>query len=100
MMNTTFSDCGKIVSVSAQRRWSRRSVQQACIDNDLYTCGTNDEYMNMLSMVDRLSPDTMNIYFVAKDISNFSKDQTVTNVMYILESEAVITTFEINGSEE
>ena len=96
----TFRDCGDEVVICTHRRWSRRTVQQACIDNDLYTCGTNDDYMNMLDMADRMYPDTKKLYFIAKDICKHSADQTITNVMFILEREAVITTYEINGSDE
>jgi hypothetical protein len=54
----------------------------------------------MLNMADRTEPTTKAMYLVAKDIQEHSKDQTITNVMFILEREAVLTTFEINGSDE
>ena len=40
------------------------------------------------------------LYTVACDIKEHSDDQTITNVMFILEREAVTTTFEIDGSDE
>ena len=45
-------------------------------------------------------PTYENLYRLAKDICEHSEDQTITNVMFILEREAVTTTFEIDGSDE
>ena len=86
--------------VTVNRFWSISSVRDMCIKNNLYTCGDNDEYEHMLSLVRRLYPNVENIYFVAENICKHSKEQTITNVMYMLENEAVTTTFEINGEEE
>ena len=60
--------------INAKRHWSFDSVRAACIRNHLYT--------------------------VACDIKEHSDGQTITNVMFILEREAVTTTFEIDGSDE
>jgi len=54
----------------------------------------------MLSWVERLYPNTENLYFIAEDIQKHSKDQTVTNVMFLLERDAVMTTFEIDGRDD
>lgn len=86
--------------VTVNRFWSISSVRDMCIKNNLYICGDNDEYEHMLSLVRRLYPNVENIYFIAKDICKHSMEQTITNVMYMLENEAVTTTFEINGEEE
>lgn len=87
-------------TVTRNRRWDFNSVREACIRNDLYTRGTNEDYSAMLDMVERTEPTTKAMYLVAKDIQEHSFDQTITNVMFILEREAVLTTFEINGSDE
>ena len=87
------------VAITRNRRWDFNSVREACIRNDLYTRGTNEAYSAMLDMADRTEPTTKAMYLVAKDIQEHSEDQTITNVMFILEREAVITTFEINGSD-
>lgn len=86
-------------NIKENRFWSVESVRQACINNDLYTCGDNEEYEHMLSWVKRLYPNTENLYFIAKNIQQHSGDQTISNIMFILEKEAVTTTFEIDGEE-
>lgn len=86
--------------IKAARRWSDYSVQTACINNNLYTRGFYDQYDRMLESADELQPTYENLYRLAKDICEHSEDQTITNVMFILEREAVTTTFEIDGSDE
>ena len=86
--------------VTRNRSWYADRVRQACIRNDLYTRGDNAAYSKMLDFVDNNEPTSRTLYLVAKDIFEHSKDQTITNVMFILEREAVITTFEIDGSDE
>lgn len=88
------------VAITRNRYWDANSVREACIRNDLYTAGDSEAYTAMLNMVERTEPTTKAMYLVAKDIQEHSDDQTITNVMFILEREAVITTFEINGSCE
>ena len=74
-------------------------VRQVCVDNDLYTCGDCEEYSHMLDRVRELEPTYENICVISKDIMAHSKDQTVTNIMYLLENCAVTTTFEIDGDD-
>ena len=88
------------VELTRIRRWSANSVREACIRNNLYTRGDNEAYSAMLDRVDRNQPTTKAMYLAAKDIAEHSRDQSITNVMFILERECVITTFEINGSCE
>ena len=88
------------VAITRNRYWDAGTVREACIRNDLYTAGDSEAYTAMLDMVERTEPTTKAMYLVAKDIQEHSADQTITNVMFILEREAVITTFEINGSCE
>ena len=87
--------------IRALRRWSIGTVRGACIRNNLYSMGDAREYENMLSIVRDTEnhPTYETIYAVAKDICNHSEQQTVTNIMYILEQEAVITTFELDGMD-
>ena len=87
-------------NIADNRRWSGMSVRQTCIKHDLYTCGDNEDYEHMLNWVERLYPNTENLYFIAEDIQKHSKDQTITNVMYLLEKDAVTTTFEIDGRDD
>ena len=90
----------KTPNIAVNRRWSGMSVRQNCIKHDLYTCGDNENYEHMLNWVERLYPNTENLYFIAEDIQKHSKDQTITNVMYLLEKDAVTTTFEIDGRDD
>ena len=57
------------------------------------------ERVGMLDFIDSHEPTTKAMYLAAKDIAEHSKEQTITNVMFILEREAVITTFEINDDD-
>ena len=90
----------KTPNIAVNRRWSGMSVRQTCIKHDLYTCGDNENYEHMLNWVERLYTNTENLYFIAEDIQKHSKDQTVTNVMFLLERDAVMTTFEIDGRDD
>jgi len=89
----------KTPNITTRRSWSAGSVRAACIRHDLYTAGDTEDYDHMLSWVERLYPNTDNLYFIAEDIKKHSDEQTITNVMFILEREAVTTTFEIEGSD-
>ena len=87
------------LKITANRRWTAMKVRQVCVDNDLYTCGDCEEYSHMLDRVRELEPTYENICVISKDIMAHSKDQTVTNIMYLLENCAVTTTFEIDGDD-
>ncbi|MCD7843628.1 MAG: hypothetical protein LUG17_03265 [Clostridiales bacterium] len=75
--------------------WSVDDVREACIKNDLYTCGSIEDYEHMLDWVNRLYPNTENLYFIAQDIVKHSEDQTVSNVMFILANQTVTTIFQV-----
>lgn len=89
----------KTPEIKITRKWSLKSVREACIKNNLYTCGDCEEYDHMLNWVERLYPSTENMYFIANDIVEHSEDQTISNVMFILEKDAINTFFEIDGEE-
>lgn len=97
MMN---NENATIPNIKIRRHWDADSVRQACIKNNLYTCGDNKDYERMFCLVKQLYPNFKNLYFVAKDIAEHSKGQTISNVMFILENKAVTTSFEIDGEEE
>lgn len=86
--------------INVNRFWSISSVRQCCIDNVLYTEGDNEEYDKMLVFVSCSEPTYENIYIVARDIERHSSYQTITNIMFLLEREAVHTTFEIDGEDD
>jgi len=90
----------KIPNIAINRYWSTQSVREVCIKNNLYTSGDCEEYDKMLSSVKSLYPSAENLYFVASDILSHSKNQTITNIMFILENEAVTTTFRIDGRDD
>ena len=54
----------------------------------------------MLKNADELQPTYENLFRLAMDICEHSEGQTIANVMFILEREAVTTTFEVDGSDE
>lgn len=80
--------------ITETRLWGKDAVRRCCIKNDLYTCGTNEDFVHMLKMVFKLFPDNESLYIVAKDIAEHSEDQTISNVMYLLAKDAVTTTFQ------
>lgn len=85
--------------ITVNRMWTVQSVMDVCIQNQLYTKGDSEQYECLLDRVRNLYPSTENLYLIAKDIYEHSKEQTITNVMYLLEKDAVFTTFEIDGDD-
>ncbi len=86
--------------IETKRIWNWDRVRTTCVKNQLYTAGSNEDYMHMLDWVDRLYPNLENMYFIAEDICKHSDDQTISNVMFILERDAIITVFDIEGEDE
>lgn len=81
--------------ITERRLWSMEDIRRVCIDNELYTRGTNEEYGRMLEHAESLEPFTENLYIVAKDIEAHSKEQTVSNIMCLLVNKAVRIVYEI-----
>lgn len=78
--------------------WSYETVRECCIKNNLYTCGTVRQYDLMFQMVmAKENPELIDIYNVAKDIAEHSEDQTVTNVMYLLNKDAIVRLYEVRA---
>lgn len=75
--------------------WSGLDVQKVCIRHELYTLGDNEAFRAMLTTVDHKKPTTKNIYLVAKDIKEHSRNNTIENIMYILSKEAVSRFYDI-----
>lgn len=99
-VNPLGEDDSMIPEITVHRYWTSERVRATCISNDLYTCGYHEDYEAMLNFVAENEPTTENLYRVAHDIYLNSEGQTVTNIMYLIESEAVFTTFEINGRDD
>lgn len=90
----------KTPNITTNRTWSAESVRTTCIRHNFYTAGDCEDYEHMLNWVGRLYPNTENLYLIAQDIQKHSDDQTITNIMFCLEQEAVTTTFEIDGQDD
>lgn len=72
-----------------RRQWTMESVRKVCVDNDLYTCGGNEEYGRMLDRVKEVYPNTEGIHAIAEDIMEHSEGQTITSIMFLLANKAV-----------
>ena len=81
--------------ITETRKWDSMSVRNVCVNNELYTCGCNEDYTRLLDEVNLMEPTNENIYRVATDIAKHSDDNTVSNVMFLLVNQAVIVSFEI-----
>lgn len=88
------------MKIKAIRHWNPTTVQNLCIKEDWYIFGDNSEFDAMLEIVRTKKPTTTNLYKVAKDIADHSEYQTITNIMYVIENNAIRTSYEIDGSDE
>ncbi len=86
-----------IPNITTTRNWTAEDVREVCIKNNLYTAEKSAEYTHMLDLVEKLPPTTENLYIVASDINDHSKKQTITNIMYLLENQAVKTFFDVES---
>lgn len=74
-----------------QAKWDWRRVRYVCVHNNLYTRGSNDDYMDMLDELNELDVTPECIYYVAFDILEHSEtDMTVEDIMFELSREAII----------
>lgn len=85
-----------IPEIKVLRTWSANKVRAMCIAHSFYTLGSNEEYGEMLEFVMEQLPTTESLWIVARDISEHSTDDMpITSIMFLLEREAVVTTFNI-----
>ena len=78
--------------------WSVDTVRAACIRNNLFTEGTNEEYAELMAFVEKIkTPSDIGLLEAASYINDHSEGQTAANVLYILANEAVSYSFEIDG---
>ena len=87
-------------NIKAESIWSMSDVRETCIKHNLYTRGDVRAYDKMLNRVEELEPDTNGLYEIAKDIQEHSEDQTISNIMFLLNRDAVRTFYQIDGEEE
>lgn len=85
------------MKIKEYRTWSVVDVRAMCIRENLFTCGTNDEYDDMFKLVRDLEPTVDNIYAVAKSINDHSEYNTVENIMYMLANDVVRYGYEIEN---
>lgn len=74
--------------------WAPNLVQDFCIKNHMYTCGTVEEYERMFNFIRSSEPTTGNLYTVAKNILDHSNDEvnnnfTVGDIMSMLYKQTV-----------
>ena len=84
--------------ITAVRRWSMEDIVSMCIENNFYTQGDALAYSRMLQRVEVMKPTPEEIYKTAVDILDHTdpnEDQTITNIMCIIENTVVRTTYEI-----
>lgn len=72
----------------------KECVRECCIKNHLYTEGTCEEYKYMLNLADK-KYSLENLFKIASNICEHSKNQTIQNVMFLLGEDAVITFYHI-----
>lgn len=90
----------KMPEIRVDRDWSADSVRAACVKHGWYTRGNCREYDDMLNVVKVSRPNKEVLFLVAMDIVNHSKvGETISNVMFLLEKEAVTTFYTIFPKE-
>ena len=74
------------MKIIEKRVWFVDDIISVCIRNDLYTRGNTNDYDNMLNKVRENEPTVNNIYLVAKDILEHTKNGefTVVDIMNLL----------------
>lgn len=82
------------VTITRIRYWSRDTVRTVCINNGMFTRGTNCEYEQMLNKVESREPTTKALFEVAQVILMSSEGRSLAEIMTLLE-QAVITTFTV-----
>ena len=82
--------------ITEEKIWSADDVRTVCIKHDLYTKGNCREYDKMLNFVEDNEVSLKNLLMVAEDICKHSEDQTVENVMFLLNKDAVRTFYHIS----
>ena len=87
-------------AITEINRITADSVRSCCIKHSLYTNGSCRDYDFMLNYADTQDYSLEMLYDLAEDICKHSDSQTITNVMHILRKDAVITIYEIDGSDE
>lgn len=60
-------------------RWDSSSIRLFCIAGNYYTCGSNEQYAEMMKFVDSHEPTAHNVELVAIDIISHSTRYSIFN---------------------
>ena len=75
-------------------------VRVMCVKHNLCTCCNNEQYNNLLQSCNCVTHNFYQlrntIFKIACIINNYSYDNSITNIMYLIMHECVNTFFEIN----
>lgn len=97
------SDKEVIMELKFKHTICSRDVRQFCIHNDLYTAGSNEDYVSLLNSCDALHGCTpRRIVNIAKDIAEHSDpsdakiDLSLENITYYLCEDVMHTTINLD----
>ena len=92
----------KAPEITRARSWDVYSVHALCVKYGFYTFGCNAEFDAMLEYVRTHEPTDEAMCRAAIDIFQSSESgiTTLENLLYLLEKEAVVTTFRIGEAAE
>lgn len=87
------------MKIIERQHLSISDVRSMCVENDFYTCGTNEEYEAMFSMVIVLYPKNIitadDLAPIAADILAHSKtDMELESILYCL-GEKIVRCYEV-----
>lgn len=89
----------KRIYIKEEKTWNSSDLREMCIRHDLFSNGVNADYNKALHFVDDNEPTILNIYRLAAFILNNSRDNTLTNIMYLLSNDCVKTFYEEVSSD-
>ena len=83
------------MKIIESRFWDMNDLRSACIRNDFYTCGNNEEYERLLLSIRKIEPSLENMQKVAEDILEHSEGQTLTNILWVLGNEVIRMSYRV-----
>lgn len=83
------------MTIKENKHWSVTGLRDMCIRHNLYNRGTNEAYNNLLDSLMLREVTIQEMYEVAKNILEHTEDNTIENVMFLLNREAINTFYEI-----
>ena len=88
----------EVPEIKVEKRWYPDDVRDLCIREKWYTKGNNEDYEQMLEYVDLYydNPALEHLYRVAENICRHTDEQTISNVMFLLERYCVHTFYTID----